>query len=73
MFMKILLKNFRLWARGWPNRNLIEPFGSCERNAFGGLCLAIVRANRGQGGVITVKAESEGLVDSTVTVRSRVE
>ena len=21
--MKVLLKNFRLWARGWPNRNLI--------------------------------------------------
>jgi beta-galactosidase len=38
-----------------------ESFHSRERNAFGGLCLVIVRAKPDQTGTITLKAESEGL------------
>jgi beta-galactosidase len=41
-----------------------------ERNAFNGLCLAMVRAQPGQTGTITVKAESAGLPGVTVAVRS---
>jgi hypothetical protein len=65
-----------------------ESFQSKERNAFNGLCLAIVRARTpgraaplrgeggppdrgpGQAGTITLKAQSEGLTEATVTLRS---
>ena len=47
-----------------------ESFPSSERDAFGGRCLAIVRATRGKAGAITLKAESEGLVGSAVNIRS---
>ncbi|MBN2128901.1 MAG: DUF4982 domain-containing protein, partial [Sedimentisphaerales bacterium] len=47
-----------------------ESFQSKDRDAFNGLCLAIVRANPGQGGTITLKAESEGLKEATVTLHS---
>jgi beta-galactosidase len=50
-----------------------ESFQSKERNAFNGLCLAIVRAKPGQTGTITLKAESEGLKDATITLRSQAE
>ncbi|MBN1359729.1 MAG: DUF4982 domain-containing protein [Sedimentisphaerales bacterium] len=48
-----------------------ESFLSPERNGFNGLCLAIVRAKPGQGGTIVLKAESEGLVEAAVTIRSQ--
>ncbi len=47
-----------------------ESFQSKERNAFNGLCLAIVRAKPGQAGTITVRAESEGLTAGTVAIRA---
>ncbi len=47
-----------------------ESFQSKERNAFNGLCLAIVRAKPGQTGTITLKAESEGLIEAVVELRS---
>ena len=47
-----------------------ESFQSRERNAFNGLCLAIVRAKPGQAGTITLKAESEGLKEAAVALRS---
>jgi len=47
-----------------------ESFQSRERNAFNGLCLAIVRARPGQTGPITLKAESEGLEEATAALRS---
>jgi beta-galactosidase len=46
-----------------------EPFPSPERAAFSGLCLAIVRATRGQSGEIKVTATSEGLAGGAVTVQ----
>ncbi|MBN1508216.1 MAG: DUF4982 domain-containing protein [Sedimentisphaerales bacterium] len=45
-----------------------ESFQSKERNAFNGLCLAIVRAKPGKTGTITLKAESEGLTEATVAL-----
>ena len=48
----------------------LESFQSKDRNAFNGLCLVIVRAKPGQTGAITLKAESEGLQEATVALRS---
>jgi beta-galactosidase len=48
-----------------------ESFQSPERNAFNGLALVIVRAKPGQPGEITLKAESDGLKDATVRIRSQ--
>jgi beta-galactosidase len=50
-----------------------ESFQSKERDAFNGLCLAIVRARPDQAGTITLKAESGGLVDAATTIRSQAE
>jgi len=47
-----------------------ESFQSQERNAFNGLCLAIVRARPGQTGPIALKAAAEDLTEATVTLRS---
>jgi beta-galactosidase len=44
------------------------PFPSSERNAFNGLCLAIVRAKPGQYGPITVRVESDGLQTAQVVL-----
>lgn len=49
----------------------LEPFQSAARNAFAGLCLAIVRSVLGQPGDITVRASSEGLQGATLTIRSQ--
>jgi beta-galactosidase len=48
-----------------------ESFQSKERNAFNGLCLAIVRATPNQPGKITLKAESDGLVAATTTIQTQ--
>jgi len=47
-----------------------ESFQSKERNAFNGLCLAIVRAKPGQFGTITLRAESESVEEAMVSIRS---
>jgi beta-galactosidase len=44
------------------------PFQSAERDAFNGMCLAVVRAKQGETGVITLRAESGGLEDSEVEI-----
>jgi len=41
------------------------PFQSTERPAFNGLALVIIKARKGAGGTITVKATSEGLQPGT--------
>jgi beta-galactosidase len=43
-------------------------FSSKERKAFNGLALAIVKAKRGQPGVITLTAKSEGLTAASTTI-----
>lgn len=45
------------------------PFQSHERQAYNGMALVIVKAKKGQKGVFTVKAESEGLSTSVVSVK----
>lgn len=44
-------------------------FQSPEREAFNGLALVIVKAKKGEEGMITVKAESEGLRAGSVNIR----
>jgi beta-galactosidase len=44
------------------------PFPSPERNAFSGLALAIVRAEKGAKGPITVTASAKGLREAKVTI-----
>ena len=48
-----------------------EPFQSSKRKAYNGLCLAIVRAKKGEPGAITVEAKSEGLTKATVKIEGR--
>ncbi|MBP8303845.1 MAG: DUF4982 domain-containing protein [Phycisphaerae bacterium] len=48
-----------------------ESFQSPERDAFNGLCLAIVRSLPGRPGTLTLKAESEGLMGAAVTLRAQ--
>jgi beta-galactosidase len=47
------------------------PVRALERPAFNGLALAIVRANPGQSGTITVCAEADGLKGATVRIKVR--
>jgi beta-galactosidase len=47
-----------------------ESFQSNVRNAFNGLCLAIVRAKPGQTGTITLRAQSEGLQEAAVALHT---
>jgi beta-galactosidase len=46
------------------------PFQSTERNAFNGLALVIVRADKQAKGTITVKARAEGLTESRTTLQA---
>lgn len=46
-------------------------FPSADRHAFNGLVLAVVRTNKGEKGILTVKAESPGLKSAVVKVESR--
>ncbi len=49
----------------------LTAFPSKDRKAFNGLALAIVRAEKGKQGTITVKAHSEGLKDATAKIVAR--
>jgi beta-galactosidase len=48
-----------------------EPFQSPQRKAFNGLALAIVRAKKGESGNIIVRAQSDALEGSSVTLHAR--
>jgi beta-galactosidase len=48
-----------------------EPFQRTERNAFNGLCLAIVSAKPGATGTITLRAESDGLEGAEVRIQAK--
>jgi beta-galactosidase len=50
------------------NATDLNIFSSPDRKAFNGLALAIVKAKRGQAGVITVTATSEGLTAAKTTI-----
>ena len=46
------------------NAATVEPFQASERHAFGGLCLLIVRPNRGEAGRIRVLSRAAGLQEA---------
>jgi beta-galactosidase len=48
----------------------LEPFISDHHKAFNGLCLAVIRS-KNKGGVIKLKATSEGLKEASVTIESK--
>jgi len=48
----------------------LTPFPADERQAFSGLCLAIVRALPGQAGTIQLKAKADSLAGATVALYS---
>ena len=45
-----------------------ESFQSVSKKAFNGLCLAIIAADKGASGTITIKCESKGLKSSSVAI-----
>jgi beta-galactosidase len=45
-----------------------DPFHSSSRKAFNGMCLVIIKADKGASGTITVKGESVGLKGASVKV-----
>lgn len=45
-----------------------DPFQASSRKAYNGLCLVIVKAEKGATGSFTLKAESKGLKGSTVVI-----
>ncbi|HZU84903.1 MAG TPA: DUF4982 domain-containing protein, partial [Polyangiaceae bacterium] len=49
----------------------VEPFQASQRHAFGGLCLAIVRPDRGAAGTIRLVATSDGLQSADVVLTAR--
>jgi beta-galactosidase len=50
-----------------------EAFASQDRNAFNGLCLAIVRGKSGQPGKIQLTASVDGLKVGTASIKTRLE
>jgi beta-galactosidase len=46
-----------------------DPFNASYRKAFNGMCLVIVKAEKGANGSFKVKAASKGLKGSEVAVR----
>ena len=48
-----------------------ESFQSPDRHAFNGLALVIVRAKKGAGGTITVKAASDGLAGAAARLQAK--
>ncbi len=46
-------------------------FRSLEQRAFNGLCLVIVRSQKGQAGPVTVSASSEGLTPAKVAITAK--
>lgn len=48
----------------------LESFQSKERNAYNGLALVIIRTVKGKPGLITLRAESDGIVAATAKVIS---
>jgi beta-galactosidase len=71
------LIRFRLTGRGEiagvdnGDRASHESFQANERSAYGGCCIAVVRAKPEQRGSITLKAESDGLRSGKVRIKSK--
>ena len=54
------------------NATDMTPFHSTSRDTFSGRCLVIVRGNRNNSGEITIKAESPGLRESSITIITEI-
>lgn len=61
----------RLVAVGNGNAASLESFQAPHRKAFSGKCLAILRADKGRHGPITLTAKSEGLQSTTTQIEVR--
>ncbi len=48
-----------------------DPFQASYRKAYNGLCLVIVKADKGATGTFTVKAASKGLKGSEIVIGIR--
>jgi beta-galactosidase len=48
----------------------LESFQSQGRNAFNGLCLVVIRSQRGKPGVVKLRAQSPGLGAAEIVTRS---
>lgn len=48
-----------------------EPFVATKRKAFNGLALAVIRSRKGEAGSILLRAKSDGLQGSEITVTAR--
>ncbi len=60
-----------LLAVGNGNSASLESFQGKSIKAFSGMCVAIVRADKGEGGKITLRAKSKGLKGASVTIESK--
>ncbi|GAA4281323.1 glycoside hydrolase family 2 TIM barrel-domain containing protein [Gaetbulibacter aestuarii] len=58
-------------AVGNGNATSTEPFQANYRKAFNGLCLLVVKSKKDFPGDITIEAMSEGLVSSTIQIKTK--
>jgi beta-galactosidase len=58
----------RIVATDGGDANSHESFQSNSKKAYNGLCLVIVAADKGASGSLTLKAESKGLIGSSVAI-----
>jgi beta-galactosidase len=52
------------------NAASIEPFQASYRKAFNGLCLLVIKSNKGEKGEVTIEATSAGLQSKTIIIKS---
>jgi beta-galactosidase len=61
----------RIAGVGNGNPLSLEPFGADYRKLFFGKAMLIVGADPGEGGTITVKAQTEGAATAKVVLKSK--
>ncbi len=70
------LVNFKIFGKGFiagvdnGYQASMESFRVSYRKAFNGLCLVIIQSN-GEKGIITLDANSKGLIPATITIESQ--
>lgn len=58
-------------AVGNGNAASTEPFQANYRKAFNGRCLLVVKSNKGEEGIVTIEATSEGLTPQSITLQTK--
>lgn len=61
----------RIAAVGNGNAASTEPFQANFRKAFNGMCLLVVKSNKGEEGIVTIEATSEGLTPQSITLQTK--